>query len=113
MALDSLPSDFSLVMQWNRSCYRRVFCCLKMQGTRFVYEFWVGFLFKCGVTTDKSANPFQTVFFLFLILRMLYSYCLSQGFYLPCFLGNVLRQNRSRNESSNTEKWTGPFFPLD
>lgn len=33
-----------------------------------LYEFCFGFLFKCDGMTDKSANPFQTVFFVCLFV---------------------------------------------
>lgn len=86
---------------------------------RVLFWIFVGF-FKCDGMTGKSANPFQTVIFFFFVFLF---FCLISGFedaliilslefYLPYFPGSVLRKNRSRNESSNTEMWTDPSFPL-
>lgn len=53
-------------MQWNRCCYKRVLCCLKVQGTRFVCEFCFGFLLVCLSVMEQQINqqiPFKLCFF--------------------------------------------------
>lgn len=115
-ALAFFALRFSLVMQCNRCCYKGVFHCLKVEGTRSVCEFCFGFLLVCLNVMERQINqqiPSKLSFFFFpgfvsdfedaLII-------LSLEFYLPYFPGNVLRKNRSRNKSSNTRDVDWPFF---